>query len=135
MWLLFTTLRINQNKNQNTNNFNEKLEQLIRKCKNKSSLALIARDMNASFGKRHEESCTGRYSNVLRNRNEDYLVNICQTNNFKIHFLHTFLSNTFFSHKESHLATLQQTRIDQHLKKTQLFWKNDKFHNCKRATL
>ena len=111
-----TVIHHTQNKNQNTNNFNEKLEQLIRICKNKSSLALIVRDMNASFGRRHEESCTGRYSNVLRNRIEDYLVNICKTNNFKIHFLHTF-----FSHKESHLTTLQQTRIDQHLKKTKSF--------------
>ena len=81
-------------KNQNTNNFNKKLEQLIRKCKNTSSLALITEDMNASSGKRQEENCIGRYSKVLKNHNEDYLVNICKTNNlttlfFQIPVFHT----------------------------------------------
>ena len=81
-------------KNQNTNNFNKKLEQLIRKCKNTSCLALITGDMNASSGKRQEENCVGRYSKVLKNHSEDYLVNICKTNNlttlfFQIHVFHT----------------------------------------------
>jgi len=68
--------------------------------------------MNACVGKKSNQSCIGQYSKGTINTNGEHLVELCETNGL-------ILTNTCFPHKQSHLTTWQQTRIDKSTNKVQ----------------
>ena len=99
-------LEITQKKPEETQKFYNQLENTVKKLQNKSSLMIIGGDLNACVGKkREEEECIGRYSKGIRNENGEKLIEFCKMNEM-------LLTNTCFSHKQSHLTTWQQTRIN-----------------------
>ena len=61
--------------------------------------------MNASVGKRQNQNCIGKNAKGCANKNGEYLIEFCESNNL-------LLTNTCFPHKQSHLTTWQQTRIN-----------------------
>ena len=90
--------------------FYRKLDKLLNKYKNKSSIVIVAGDMNAAIGKNMKETSTERHSKGYKIDNGDYLINFCQNNEL-------LLTNTCFKHKQSHLTTWQHTRIDKETNK------------------
>ena len=65
-------------KPEDTEKFYENLDKFVNKYKNKSSIVIVAGDMNANVGKKMNETFTGRYSKGYKNDNGDYPINFCQ---------------------------------------------------------
>ena len=84
----------------------------MNKYKNKSSIVIVAGDMNATVRKKKNETCIGRHSKGYKSDNGDYLINLYQNNEL-------LLTNTCFKHEQSYLTTWQQTRINKESNKTQ----------------
>lgn len=85
----------------------EELERTTKKFRNKSSLLYIVGDMNATVGKKNDQQCIGKNSKGESNENGRHLlIDYCENNNL-------IMTNTCFSHKQAHLTTWQQTRIDE----------------------
>ena len=62
--------------------------------------------MNAQVGKKDNDiECIGKYSKGTKNENGHNLVNFCEINDL-------ILTNTCFPHKQRHMTTWQQTRIN-----------------------
>ena len=88
-----------------TEKFYDKLDDLTRKYKNKSSLLIVAGDFNAEIGKSIDEKCVGRFPNGTRNENGNQLIEFSEKNDM-------ILTNTCFDHKKCHLTTWSQEKIN-----------------------
>ena len=65
---------------EDSERFYKILDRLGKKFKNKSSIVIVAGDINATAEKKINETCVGRHSKRYKNDNGDYLINFCQNN-------------------------------------------------------
>ena len=96
---------LTKKKMEDTERFYEKLVRLVNKYKFKSSIVIVAGDINVTVGRKKNETCIGRHLKGYNNGNGDYLIHFCQNNEL-------LRINTSFKHKQSHLTTSHQTSIN-----------------------
>ena len=82
-----------------------------------SSTTVICGDFNAIVGRKpnHESSCLGRHSRGTRNASGQYLIDFCETNDFKI-------ANTCFQHHARHITTWSQQRTNKNTNKIETIY-------------
>lgn len=96
---------ITEKRPEELENFYDKLEQAVEGIKTRTSIMIIAGDLNSEIGnKTKDNKCIGSFSSN-RNNNGINLIYFCEANNL-------IISNTCFQHSQQQQTTWEQIRID-----------------------
>lgn len=98
---------VTRNNPEITNEFYNKLNNIVDDVKNTSSILMVAGDFNGEIGKKSDiDECLGRFTTGVRNVNGQYLINFCTNQELTV-------TNTCFQHKIKRLVTWEQKRVVQ----------------------